>query len=101
MTFNEDEILNMFEGFNFLNPAFDDTRVDELVSYLFNKGYIFNYDFGATKLAILPRNKDYVIKNKLTSNVVFTGKVPWEEIVLYYLDCYILFGNIHNIDILR
>lgn len=62
MTFNEDEILNMFKGFNFLNPAFDDTRVDELVSYLFDKGYIFNYDFGATKLAILPRNKDYVIK---------------------------------------
>ena len=62
MTFNEDEILNMFEGFNFLDPAFDDTRVDELVSYLFDKGYIFNYDFGATKLAIIPRNKDYVIK---------------------------------------
>ena len=62
MTFNEDEILNMFEGFNFLDPAFDDTRVDELASYLFDKGYIFNYDFGATKLAIMPRNKDYVIK---------------------------------------
>ena len=61
MTFNEDEILNMFEGFNFY-PTFDDTRVDELVLYLYDKGYIFNYDFGATKLAILPRNKDYVIK---------------------------------------
>ena len=61
MTFNEDEILNMFEGFNFY-PAFDDTRVDELTLYLFEKGYVFNYDFGATKLAILPRNKDYVIK---------------------------------------
>lgn len=62
MTFNEDEILDMFKDFNFLNPTFDDTRVDELVLYLFDKGYIFNYDFGATKLAILPRNKDYVIK---------------------------------------
>lgn len=61
MTFNEDEILNMFEGFNFY-PTFDDTRVDELTLYLFEKGYVFNYDFGATKLAILPRNKDYVIK---------------------------------------
>ena len=62
MTFNEDEILNMFQDFNFLSPAFDDTRVDELVLYLFDKGYIFNYDFGATKLVIIPRNKDYVIK---------------------------------------
>ena len=62
MTFNKEEILNMFEGFNFFDPTFDDTRVDELVLYLYDKGYIFNYDFGATKLAILPRNKDYVIK---------------------------------------
>ena len=62
MTFNKKEILNMFEGFNFFDPTFDDTRVDELVLYLYDKGYIFNYDFGATKLVIMPRNKDYVIK---------------------------------------
>ena len=73
MTFNEDEILNMFEGFNFFNPTFDDTRVDELTLYLFDKGYIFNYDFGATKLVIMPRNKDYVIK------------IPFQG---YYEDCF-------------
>ena len=62
MTFNEDEILDMFKDFKFLNPTFDDTRVDELTLYLYDKGYIFNYEFGATKLVIIPRNKDYVIK---------------------------------------
>ena len=50
MTFDKNEILDMFEGFNFLNPTFDDTRVDELTLYLFDKGYIFNYDFGKIML---------------------------------------------------
>ena len=44
MTFNEDEILDMFKDFKFLNPTFDDTRVDELTLYLYDKGYIFNYE---------------------------------------------------------
>lgn len=28
--------------------------------------------------------KKYVDKNKLNDNVIFTGKVPWEEVPLYY-----------------
>lgn len=96
MTFNEDEILNMFEGFNFLDPAFNDTRVDELASYLFDKGYIFNYDFGATKLAIMPRNKDYVIKIPFQGDYegIFTGassECEWDycnvEVERYYDIC--------------
>ena len=33
----------------------------------------------------LEQYKDYVVKNKLEDNIIFTGKVPWEEVVGYYL----------------
>ena len=33
----------------------------------------------------LPKYKDYVKRNNIGSNVIFTGKVPWENIVSYYL----------------
>ena len=29
--------------------------------------------------------KDYVVKNNIDKNVIFTGKVPWEEITSYYI----------------
>lgn len=34
--------------------------------------------------------QDYVNKNEIDKNVIFTGKVPWEDIVSYYLisDCF-------------
>ena len=33
----------------------------------------------------LEKYQNYVIKNQLEKNVIFTGKVPWEEISTYYL----------------
>ena len=38
----------------------------------------------------LEHYQKYVTKNNLNNNVIFTGKVPWEEIVSYYLiaDCF-------------
>ena len=29
--------------------------------------------------------KNYVVKNNIDNNVIFTGKVPWEEITSYYI----------------
>lgn len=98
MTFNEKEILNMFQGFNF-KSVFDDSRVDELVLYLFEKGYVFDYDFGATKLVIIPQNKDYVIKIPFqgyyedsfcyftNANSDFDWDYCWEEAERYYRIC--------------
>lgn len=65
MTVSEEEILNIldtFKDFDFLKPIFEDTRVDEFAVFLFNKGWVFNYDYGTTKLVICPLHKDYVIK---------------------------------------
>lgn len=38
----------------------------------------------------LEHYQKYVTKNNLNNNVIFTGKVPWEEIASYYLiaDCF-------------
>ena len=33
----------------------------------------------------MDKYQDYVKKNKLSNNVIFTGKVPWENISSYYL----------------
>ena len=33
----------------------------------------------------LPHYKNYVDKNNIKNNVIFAGKVPWENIVSYYL----------------
>ena len=39
---------------------------------------------------VLENYKNYVIKNKLEQNIIFTGKVPWNKINTYYLisDCF-------------
>lgn len=61
MTFNKDEILNLFKDFNFSN-GFDDSKIDSFAAYLLNKNLSFSYDFGTTKAVIIPKDKDYVIK---------------------------------------
>ena len=32
-----------------------------------------------------PTYKEYVKKNNIGDNVIFTGKVPWEEVITYYM----------------
>lgn len=32
-----------------------------------------------------PMYKDYVKKNQIGDNVIFTGKVPWEQVITYYM----------------
>ena len=61
MTFDVDEILNLFQGFNF-RYGLDDSRMDELAAFLLNKNFPFTYNFGTTKAVIIPKDKDYVIK---------------------------------------
>lgn len=61
MTFNKDEILNLFKDFDF-SSGFDDSMIDNFAVYLFNKNLSFSYDFGTTKAVIIPKEKDYVIK---------------------------------------
>ena len=38
----------------------------------------------------IQKYQNYVIKNKLENNVIFTGKIPWNKINTYYLisDCF-------------
>lgn len=60
MTFSKEEVLNLFNDYNF--NGFNDSDLDDLSEHLFNKGLIFTYDYGVTKAVILPRHENYVIK---------------------------------------
>ena len=61
MTIDREKVLSLFEGFDFTN--FTDEKVDELVAFLLLKNFNnFNYDFGISKLVIIPEKTDFVIK---------------------------------------
>lgn len=68
MTYNKEQILNLFDGYNFKINAFGSTVFTEhdnnsLNAFLHHKGYKnFSIFYGASKCVIVPFDEDYVIK---------------------------------------
>ena len=72
MYYNIKDITQYFENFSPYEGHFTEDDVDDFISSINGSPY-FDYDSGATKLVIIPKNTQYVIK------IPFTGQYIYEE----------------------
>ena len=84
----KEDILNLFHNCTFDGELTDYDYKEKIINKL-PKEFIYNYSFGASKLVILPREENFVIK------IPFTGTYMGGE---YYCfsEAGLLTGNVNN-----